>query len=217
MSGQLLPEDTPLPCSSTIPDSTPVYSSFEQFKPGLQLLSNDPSSEDGRHVRGQQSQQPQQQQQQQQQQKKPPMIHDDTAPKGGTTDLANPCCDDSEYMDLLYIVDPAGKATVMNLTSPESASAISPPPAAAAAPVISEQGVPPVQHDGPNQTAYLPPLNAAFSPPFETPQSIAGSNSASAPPRTEHELEEANELDYEDKLMKWWPSPEADELKVERL
>jgi hypothetical protein len=46
---------------------------------------------------------------------------------------------------------------------------------------------------------------------------IAGSGSARALLGTELDLEEANELDYEAKLMSWWPRPEEDELKVERM
>jgi hypothetical protein len=210
MSRQLLPEDIP---SSTIPDSMPVCSSFERFKPGLQLLSNDPSAEDGRHVRWQQQQQ---QQQQQQEQKQPGVIPYDTAPKGGNADSGDPCSDIPDVVDLLYIVDPAGKATVMNLTSPASASAPPAPPTSIVS-VISEQDAPAGRYDDPSQTTCLPRLSAAFSPPSPAPQRIAGSGSASALPRIGDELEEANELDYEEKLMRWWPSSEEDELKVERL
>lgn len=213
MSRQLLSKDIPLPSSGAISDGTPVYSSFERFKPGLQLLSNDPSAEEGRHVRWHQQrrQRQQQEQQQQQEQKQTGTIRCGTTPKGGKTDSGDPCFDDSDF------VDPAGKATVMNATSPGSASAPSAPPTSVAS-VISEQDAPPVQqHHDPSQAACLPPLSAAFSPPSITPQNTAGSGSGSAQPRTEDEIKEANELGYEDKLMDWWPSPEADELKVERL
>jgi hypothetical protein len=134
MSGQPLSEDNSLPSSGGIPDSTPLYSSYEHFKPGLQILSNDPSSED-------------------EQQQQPRMTSD-----SGDTWADNP---------------------------PTSAAL-----------GISEQDAPPAP---------------------QNPSTITGSSSAGALPQTELELKETNEPGDKDKVMNWWPDPEADEIKVERL
>jgi hypothetical protein len=205
MSQQLPKYSSPLSLNA-ITDSAPLYSSFEQFEPGLQLLSNDPSSEDSQQVL----------RQQQRQQKQQRELYHDTTPQGGTTNSCNPVSDDSGFIDLLYIVDPAGKTAVMNITSPGPVSAPLAPPASAAS-HPSEQNAPPAQHGDLSQTSSLPPLSAAFNTPSTTTPIIAGSSSVRALLGPELELEEANELDYEAKLMSWWPSSGADELKVERM
>lgn len=186
-------------------DSTPHYSSFEHFEPGLQFLSNDPSAEDQRHALWHQQQQHKQQHE---------LHQNKTSATSRTTD-------DAAFVDLLYIVDPAGSTTVVNLTSPTSTSAAT--AAAAPVPAPSDRFALPAEHDEPNQPAYLPPLSAAFNNPptsattTATTTIIAGSGSARALLGPELDLEMANELEYEAKLMNWWPSSEADELKVERM
>jgi hypothetical protein len=198
--------------NTTAADSTPLYSSFEHFEPGLQFLSNDPVAEDERHVMWQQ-------QKQQKQQRELRQNNTATAAAPGITGPRSDH-DDAEFVDLLYIVDPAGKTTVMNLASPsgpepEPASAVPAPPTSTS----SDPYALPAEHDDPNQRAYLPPLSAAFNPSSTATKVtiIAGSGSARALLGTELDLEEANELDYEAKLMSWWPRPEEDELKVERM
>ena len=136
MSGQPLSEDNSLPSSGDIPDSTPLYSSYEHFKPGLQILSNDPSPEDA---------------QQQEQQARMTADSGDTWPDN-------------------------------------------PPTSAALG--ISEPDAPPAP---------------------QNPANITGSSSAGALPQTELDLKETNEPDDKDKVMNWWPDPEGDEIKVERL
>jgi hypothetical protein len=197
MSPQILSKDAPSANPDALTDSADLYSSFEHFEPGLQFLSNDPASEDKRHVLWQQEQQQKQQLRQDK----------DTAPLKGMAELpGSRPADDPEFVDLLYIVNPAGETTVMNLTSPAPA---------ASAPF--DQYALPAEHDDPSQTASLPPLSAAFNPSSTRTTIIAGSGSARALFGPELDLEEANELDYEAKLMSWWPRPEADELKVERM
>ena len=209
MSPQVLSQNTPPPSYDPSTDSTPRCSSFEHFAPGLQFLSNDPTSEGKRHDL----------RQQQQQQKQQTKLHQDAVPQGETAKLRDPHPNDSAYVDLLYIVNPAGETTVMDLTSPEpaSASSSSAVPSVSAAPGPPIQYALPAEHDDTSVPAFLPPLSAPFNPPATTTTIIAGSGSARALLGPELELEEANELDYEARLMRWWPGPEADEIKVERM
>jgi hypothetical protein len=202
MSHQALSESTPLPTDIVI-ESTPLYSSFEHFEPGLKFLSNDPSSEDRRLALHRQQKQQQQQQQQQE-------LSKDTAPQDDdTSDFRAPSPEDSDFVDLLYVVDSAGHTTVMDITSP--------PPG----PVP-----PPTPQPTSSEHECLLPLRAAFKPPStSTTTIIAGSYSARAVFKSpalkeeeeEEEEEEADERAREAKLMSWWPKPEADELKIERL
>ena len=206
MSPQLRSNNAPLPPPDVFTDGTPLYSSFEHFEPGLEFLSNDPSSEDRRHVLWQQQRLQNQQRD----------LRQSNAPQEGTIHFSHPHSNDSDVTDLLYIVDNSGKTTVMDLTSPEPASAPLAPPALtpSAIPILYAL---PAEHDDASQTAYLPPLSAAFNSPSKTTTIIAGSGSARALLGPELAEEECNELDYEARLMSWWPRPEADELKVERM
>jgi hypothetical protein len=208
MSHQALSESTPPLPTDTVIESTPLYSSFEHFEPGLVFLSNDPSPEDRRlALRRQQKKQQKQQQRE---------LSKDTAPQDDdTSDLRAPSPEDSDFVDLLYVVDSAGHTTVMDISGPLPGPVPPPTPQ----PTSSEYSLP-AEHDVTTQTECLPPLSAAFKPPStSTTTIIAGSDSAHAifkSPALKDE-EEADERAREAKLMSWWPKPEADELKVERL
>jgi hypothetical protein len=202
MPPQTLSKKTPSESAAPLTDGVDLYSSFEHFEPGLQFLSNDPVSEDNHHVLWQQEQQQKQQLPQDK----------DTAPlKDTATKLRDPGPNDPDFVDLLYVVNPAGETSVTNLTSP------APAPPAPSPSAATDQYALPTEHDDPSQTAYLPPLSAAFNQSSTKTTIIAGSGSARALLGPELDLEEANELDYEARLMSWWPKPEEDELKVERM
>ena len=189
MSHQAFSENIPPLPTDTVIDSTPVYSSFEHFEPGLKFLSNDPSSEDRQLAL----------RRQQEKQQKQRELSKNTAPQDDDAfDLGAPSPEDSDFVDLLYIVDSAGHTTVMEITSPPPG----PVPPLTPQPTSSEQYSLPAEHDVTTQTECLPPLSAAFNPPStSTTTIIAGSDSARAIFKSPALKEEADERAREAKLM----------------
>lgn len=206
MSHHALSESTPPICpDSTIFESAPTYSSFEHFEPGLKLLSNDPSSEDPRLALHRQRKKQQQQRE----------LSNDTSPQDdGMSAVRIPSHEDSDFVDLLYVVDSTGETRAVDITS--TTRPVPPPTPQPASTTSSEHYGLPAENDGSTQTECQPPLSAAFNLPATTIS--AGSDSARAAQSVALEGEEdTDEAAREAKLMSWWPRPEADELKVERL
>jgi len=210
MSHQAFSESTPPICpDSTIFESVPTYSSFEHFEPGLKLLSNDPSSEDLRLALHRQRKKQQQQRE---------LSNDTSLQDDDMSAVRIPSPGDSDLVDVLYVVDSAGETRVVDITG--TTRPVPPPTPQPASTTSSEHYGLPAENDGSTQTECLPPLSAAFNPPATTIS--AGSDSAraaqSAALKEGKEGEEgADEAAREAMLMSWWPRPEADELKVERL
>jgi len=211
MSHQAFSESTPPICTdSTIIESAPTYSSFENFEPGLKLLSNDPSSEDPRLALHRQRKKQQQQQRE---------LSNDTSPQDDDMSAVRiPSPGDSDFVDLLYVVDSAGETRVVDITS--TTRPVPPPTPQPASTISSEHYGLPAENDGSTQTECQPPLSAASNPPATTisagSDSARAAQSAALEERKEGE-EDADEAACEAKLMSWWPRTEADELKVERL
>src|SRR5271156_2278124 len=101
MSHQLLSANVPPLSPDPVSDCTHTYSSFEHFVPGLQFLSNDPASEAGQLASNHQQQQQQQQQHQE--------LRKDSSSPGDTINSNSRRPDDSDFVDLLYVVDSSGK------------------------------------------------------------------------------------------------------------
>jgi hypothetical protein len=182
---------TPLFSPDSVTDLTTTYSSFEKSQPGFRFLSNDPLSKD--------TQPPQSSHHHHQE-------FDNEAPAPPTDADAiksrYPGSDDSAFVDLLYIVDSAGKTSVTNITTPDTAAL----------------AVEAHQHHVAVAPSCPPPHIGAFELPSPTPTPTTTTATSTALPGSEtSDDDDANELDYYTKLMVWWPTADADELKVERM